>query len=232
MPVLLRRWVRLALEIAFGLLNPVLYLAILTPALPDLRSAKGWWLVPLTTSAWILMAAFWALRVFGAVLDPRSRRVRAGIRTLLVAALGCLLLYTFKDAWSLPVTVPAEASPFRLALMILRLCPLYLIPAVLPGFPVEPRHVCAHPGALSEPVGSSEQRLEPPGASRYSGCALSDRLCTLETARRGAEQRLRQPGGPNLPTAVARRVVGWAQMKIAPSHFCTGAVEFISLKIT
>jgi hypothetical protein len=130
-PGFLRRWVRLAVETAFGLINPVLYLAILAPALPELRSGAGFWLVPLTTGAWILLAAFWALRVFGGALDPCSRVVGAGIRTLLVAALTCVLLYTFKDAWLLSATVPAGASPFTLALNALRLCPLYLIPSVL-----------------------------------------------------------------------------------------------------
>ena len=41
---ILRRWARLVVEIAFGLLNPVLYLAIVTPSLPELRPTAGWWL--------------------------------------------------------------------------------------------------------------------------------------------------------------------------------------------
>ena len=139
-PAFARRWVRLALEIAFGLINPVLYLAILNPLLPALsfpalRSGAEWWLAPLTTSAWILLAAFWTLRLFGAALDPRSRAVRAGVRTLLLASLACVLLYTIKDAWLLgsirPGTDWSTAPPLALVLNVLRLCPLYLIPAVL-----------------------------------------------------------------------------------------------------
>ena len=42
-PASMRRWIRLAVEIAFGLINPVLYLAILTPSLPGLRSNAEWW---------------------------------------------------------------------------------------------------------------------------------------------------------------------------------------------
>ena len=82
-PASVRRWRLLAVEIAFGLINPVLYLAILTPSLPGLRSDAEWWFLPLETSAWILLAAFWALRIFGAALDPRSRTVRVGVRALL-----------------------------------------------------------------------------------------------------------------------------------------------------
>jgi hypothetical protein len=126
-----RRWVRLALEIGFGLINPVLYLAILNPALPTLRSGADWWLAPLTTSAWILLTVFWLVRVFGAALAPRSRASRAGVRALLVAGLACLLIYTIKDAWLLIVTEWSKASPFTFALNVLRLGPLYLIPAVL-----------------------------------------------------------------------------------------------------
>jgi hypothetical protein len=135
LPALLRRWLRLAVEIAFGLINPVLYLAILTPSLPGfsfpgLRSEAGWWLA-LTTGAWILLTAFWALRIFGAALDLRSRGVRAGVRALLLASLACVLLYSVKDARLLLGTDTGTASPFALPLNFLRLCPLYLIPAVL-----------------------------------------------------------------------------------------------------
>jgi hypothetical protein len=125
-----RRWLRLAVEIVFGLINPVLYLAILTPSLPGLRSDAGWWLA-LTTSAWILLTAFWTLRIFGATLDQRSRSVRAGVRTLLVAALACVLLYTVKDAWLLTGMDWSAARPFALALNVLRTCPLYFIAAIL-----------------------------------------------------------------------------------------------------
>jgi hypothetical protein len=120
------------------LINPVIYLAILTPALPDL-SFPGLVpdaqlrLAPLTAGAWILLGAFWTLRIFGAALDPRSRAVRVGVRALLLAALACLSLYIIKDAWLLGgIRVGTERpAAAQLALMALRLCPLYLIPAVL-----------------------------------------------------------------------------------------------------
>ncbi|MFN0107163.1 MAG: hypothetical protein ACKV2U_34335 [Bryobacteraceae bacterium] len=122
-----RRWARLAVEIKFGLINPALYLAILAPSLPELQSG----LTPLTATAWILLTAFWTLRLFGAALDMRSSGVRVAVRTLLAAALVCVLLYTVKDAWLLARTDMSAASPFTAALNVLRLGPLYLIPAVL-----------------------------------------------------------------------------------------------------
>ena len=46
-----RRSARLAVEIAFGLINPVLYLAVLTPSLPGLSfpalRPEGSWFAPL-----------------------------------------------------------------------------------------------------------------------------------------------------------------------------------------
>jgi hypothetical protein len=137
LPAFARHWGRLALEIAFGLINPVLYLAILMPSVPafsfpDLSSVAKWWLVPLTTSAWILLTAFWILRIFGAALDTRSRTVRAGVRTILLASLVCLLLYIIKDAWLLAsISTGTDGSTASSFLNALRLCPLYLIPAVL-----------------------------------------------------------------------------------------------------
>jgi len=126
-----RRVGRLAVEVAFGLINPVLYLAVLDPAFPGLRTDSSAWHAALTSGAWLLLAAFWALRVAGASCDLRSRRVRVGVRALLAAALIWLLLFAVKDAWLLAGAVPAGASPAMLALNVLRLCPLYLVPAVL-----------------------------------------------------------------------------------------------------
>lgn len=130
-PAFLRRWGRLAVEIVFGLLNPVLYLAVLTTALPLNRPGIEWLLAPLTTSAWILLVAFWTLRICGAAFDPRSRAVRVGVRALLLASLACLLVYTVKDAWLLVETTWSKASLLTFLLNVLRLCPLYLIPGVL-----------------------------------------------------------------------------------------------------
>jgi hypothetical protein len=130
-PAFLRRRGRLAVEIVFGLLNPVLYLAIFSAALPLHRPGTEWWIAPLTTSAWILLTAFWVLRIFGSAFDSRSRILRACVRALLLASLACLLVYTVKDAWLLFETEGSNAPLLTLLLNVLRLCPLYLIPAVL-----------------------------------------------------------------------------------------------------
>lgn len=130
-PRFLRRWGRLTIEIVFGLLNPVLYLAILNAALPLRRPGAEWWLAPLTTSAWILLTAFWTLRLCGAAHAPRSRAVRVGVRMLLMASLACVLIYAVKDAWLLVESEWSKAPASTFLLNVLRLCPLYLIPAVL-----------------------------------------------------------------------------------------------------
>ena len=189
MPVVMRRWARLAVETSFGLINPVLYLAILAPSLPELRSVAGWWPAPLTACAWILLAAFWALRIFGAALDPRSRTVRAGIGALLAAALACLLLYTFKDAWSLPVTVPADASLFTVALLVLRLCPLYLIPAVLLW-----DHIRAFPKASGQGTGQHGLFLlrDRPARFAVAGAAAVALVTLAFAAHRRSEASVRR----------------------------------------
>jgi hypothetical protein len=126
----MRRFARLAVEVTFGLLNPLLYLTILIPSLPVLQP-EAWWFAPLTTTAWILLAVFWMYRIFGAALDPSSRLVRICARTLLVTALAWVWLHGLKD---LALLVEAEGNrtpPITLLLVVLRCCPLYLIPAVL-----------------------------------------------------------------------------------------------------
>jgi len=130
-PVSLRRWGRLAVEIMFGLVNPALYLAILNVALPMNRPGAEWWLAPLTTTAWILLTAFWSLRICGAAFDPGSRAVRVGVRALLLASLACLLVYTVKDVWLLVETTWSKSPLFTFLFLVLRLCPFYFIPAVL-----------------------------------------------------------------------------------------------------
>jgi hypothetical protein len=126
-----RRWLRLAAEAAFGLVNPVLYLVVLQPSIPELRATAVAWHTVLTAGAWLLLAAFWSLRIFGAALEPHVRALRGGVLTLLGTAFGWLLIFAAKDIGFLRVTVPSNAAPLTLALNILRICPLYLVPAVL-----------------------------------------------------------------------------------------------------
>lgn len=133
-PAFLRRWGRLAVELTFGLLNPVLYLAIFTAALPlqpHSMAGSEWWSAPLTISAWLLLTAVWMLRLCGAAFDPHARVVRVGVRAVLLAALVCLLVYIVKDTWLLVAAEWSKAPLHTFLLNVLRLCPLYLIPAVL-----------------------------------------------------------------------------------------------------
>jgi hypothetical protein len=130
-PVFARRWARLTLEIMFGLINPVLYLAILIPSISAMQFGEPWWFAPLVSAAWALLTMFWTLRLFGAALDSGSRLVRAGVRMLLIAALACLLLFAAKDAWLLHHTNWSTTPAFTVALLVVRLSPLYLIPAIL-----------------------------------------------------------------------------------------------------
>ncbi len=130
-PAGVRRWARLALEIMVGLINPLLYLAILVPSIPALQFGSPWWLAPLMTTAWVLLTMFWMLRMFGAAVDLRSRAGRAVVQTLLVAALTCVLVFAVKDAWLLVRTNWGTTPAFWFVLLVARLSPLYLIPAVL-----------------------------------------------------------------------------------------------------
>ena len=123
LPARLRTWGRIAVEIAYGLINPAIYLVILThlPRFPT-GNEPG----TLIALAWFLLAAFWAMRVFGAALPRSSRAVGIGVRALLAAALACMLLFAIKDAWWLAANWQAA-----FANVVVRVGPLYVIPALL-----------------------------------------------------------------------------------------------------
>lgn len=127
----LRHGGRLTLEIVFGLLNPVLYLSILTAGFGLAYSGAEWWLDPLMALAWILLIAFWTARVCGGAIDSRSLWVRATVRGILFVSLGCLLVFALKDTWFLIQASEDQPGLGRTTVHFLRLCPLYLIPALL-----------------------------------------------------------------------------------------------------
>jgi hypothetical protein len=134
-PAGLRKWTRLILELTFGLINPIIYLAVLTPSFPWLQSDAAWF-VPLTTAAWILLASFWILRLFGSAIRPQSRTILILVRAMLVLALACLLAYIVKDA-RLPFMAdgsrmgPDSRAAMKLGSIVLRVSTLYLIPLIL-----------------------------------------------------------------------------------------------------
>jgi hypothetical protein len=129
-----RRWTRLVLELAFGLINPLIYLAVLTPSF-DWLQWDAVWFAPLTAAAWVLLAGFWAVRVLGAGVNTRSSAARLAIRGLLSLAAVCLVLYIVKDLAALSVAAPQLQGEALLMLasasMVVRTAPFYLIPLVL-----------------------------------------------------------------------------------------------------
>jgi hypothetical protein len=71
------------------------------------------------------------MRLFGAVLNRGSATVRAGVRLLLLTSIACVAGFAVKDAWLMIPWWEGRNSPLTLSLILLRLAPLYAIPAVL-----------------------------------------------------------------------------------------------------
>jgi hypothetical protein len=111
--------IRLAVELVYGLLNPALYLAIISGAMPALRPS---WAAPLPAVAWCILAAFWSARLFGA---------RTLLRPLIILASAVLAAYILKDAGTLAALANGKPSWTPFLFPIFMLGPLYLIPAVL-----------------------------------------------------------------------------------------------------
>jgi hypothetical protein len=134
-PAAARGWARLVLELTFGLVNPIIYLAILTPSFSWLQSDAAWF-VALTMLAWVLLAAFWILRLFGSAVRLDVRAAVIGVRAMLVLALACLVVYIVKDARLVAAGPPGGVEPGResllkFSLIVVRVSTLYLIPLVL-----------------------------------------------------------------------------------------------------
>jgi hypothetical protein len=134
-PVAVQQSGRLAAEVYFGLLNPVLYLAILTsgPGMLRLRtdSALGGWIGPLHTGAAGLLVAVWGWRLYGSAFRPGSQAARGVLRMLLWASIACLMLFALKD---LNLLTPEDGSypPWKHPLIaVFVMGPMYLIPGVL-----------------------------------------------------------------------------------------------------
>lgn len=205
LPFRVRRGLRVAAEIAFGLINPAIYLLVLDPALPGLQANAGALRPTLRAGAWLLLAAFWLLRITGASLDARSHAARAGVRTLLTAALVWLALFTLKDAWlAAAATKPATVDSLTLVLGVLRLCPLYLIPAVLLWDYI--RAVSAPPGPGD---GYRGLFLLPGRAARvaFLGAVALAVLTAAATAQRRSDAAVRQlvaSHGESIRAAAAR----------------------------
>jgi hypothetical protein len=129
----LRRATRFGLEIVFGLINPLLYLVVFAAALPAMRreAEQSWWMAPLLTTAWLLLAAFWTMRLFGGAIDRGRRSTRVVMASLLALASICVLTFAIKDLRLLDATIATERSGPGVFGVVVRLAPLYLIPLAL-----------------------------------------------------------------------------------------------------
>jgi hypothetical protein len=131
-PAAFRRGTRLAMEITFGLINPVLYLTVLSLSMPAMQRDAAW-LAPLATTAWLLLAAVWGMRIFGSAFSGQSHAVRLAVRTVLVAAVVCLVIHAAKDLRILAASGAGQSMPldlFGFVSIALRASPLYLLPAL------------------------------------------------------------------------------------------------------
>lgn len=133
-PVAVQQSGRLAVEVYFGLLNPVLYLAILSSGQGMLRLRTDWalggWIGPLHTGAAALLVAVWGWRLCGAAFRPGSAAARAGLRLLLWASAACLLLFGLKDL-NLLIPPNGYAGWIHMLVAMFVISPMYLIPVVL-----------------------------------------------------------------------------------------------------
>lgn len=134
LPVAVQRGGRLGAEVYFGLLNPVLYLAVLTsgPAMLRLRSdwVLGAWVGPLHACAAALLVGVWGWRLYGAAFRLGSTAARVGLRLLLWASVACLLLFVLKDL-SLLTPENGYTRWYHFVMAALFMGPMYLIPGVL-----------------------------------------------------------------------------------------------------
>jgi hypothetical protein len=131
LPPALGRRMRLAVEVVFGLANPILYLAVLAPSLPALQAAGDPWRALLTATASVLLTAFWGMRIIGPALRPRSPAVAASIQALLFAMAGCLAVYIVKDARWAAANMPGGPPLLQRVSFALGVASLYLLPALL-----------------------------------------------------------------------------------------------------
>lgn len=132
-PVAVQQRGRLAVEVYFGLMNPVLYLAVLTSRSAMAQHEAAWpWIGPLYQAAAGLLVAVWGWRLYGAAFRLESKKARAGMRVLLWVSLVCLVLFCLKDL-VLMWTAPRDAATIWGVVLpaLFLLGPMYLIPGVL-----------------------------------------------------------------------------------------------------
>jgi hypothetical protein len=123
-------------EVGYGLLNPLVYLVVLRPGFESYE-ATLWKTLPLQMIAWCVLALIWTIRIAGASLANRQSFVWIR-RTVLWAAVICLVLFGIKDVFLIPrvgISTDPTSSIWKIGLeytwLLAALAPLYLIPLVL-----------------------------------------------------------------------------------------------------
>jgi hypothetical protein len=129
------RWVdrpagllRLPVELAYGLFNPILYLTILTPNLePQQYSASSRWM---NAAAWITLSAIWGARFLAPRDWQRRSQMMEMLARLCALGTGLVVLFGIRD---LLIWHSAELLYSRVATLWLTvsLPALYLVPALL-----------------------------------------------------------------------------------------------------
>lgn len=138
LPLGLRRAARVGVEMVYGFVNPLIYLAVLTSSMPGLVPRDGWSRA-LVAVGWVCFVVIWGVRLLGRSIgrpfDEDAPGVRRAVRLLLMASLACLALFAIKDLMLGIATVTGvqlQLSALGMLLtMLLRTAPLYLIPALL-----------------------------------------------------------------------------------------------------
>lgn len=131
----LRRGIRVTLEIAYGLINPLIYLAIFDPyAAFGTRGRVDHWLASL---AWVLLIALWTARVGLPRASEASPVTRVWLSRLCLIGIACLLAFAARDLLRLLTpglfTGPREDPWLSRMFIVLVVGPLYLMPVTLLG---------------------------------------------------------------------------------------------------
>jgi len=124
---------RLACEVVYGLLNPLVYLIVLKPGLMTYE-AGIWRQIPLQTVAWSLLGIVWGSRLIGSAF-ARRKSFNHAWRLIIESSLVCVVLFGVKDTLLyLHIPLPDGSQPNELlwqTWLFVGLAPLYLIPFVL-----------------------------------------------------------------------------------------------------
>lgn len=162
------RLFRLAAEVFYGLLNPLVYLVVLRPGFVSYES-PFWQKLPLQTIAWLLLAVIWTMRLVGAPFTGRAQ-IALLRRSVLFAGIVSIVLFGIKDLTlllsdtqgvdfpGLPGT-PLWRKTLAFGWLMAALAPLYLIPLVLAVDHVRSESETAHSASFFLLRGTSARMM-------------------------------------------------------------------------